>query len=71
MVNQNLKDLTEAGLWNEDMKRLLIAHSGSIHPTYTQDLMHVEERENLYIHKENIKDLKSMSDTHTHTIQYG
>jgi len=30
-VNQHLlKDLTELGLWNEDMKHKLIAHNGSI-----------------------------------------
>ncbi|XP_038055328.1 ribonucleoside-diphosphate reductase large subunit-like [Patiria miniata] len=31
IVNQHLlKDLTESGLWNDDMKNLLIAHNGSI-----------------------------------------
>lgn len=31
IVNQHLlKDLTELGLWNDDMKNLLIAHNGSI-----------------------------------------
>ena len=31
IVNQHLlKDLTERGLWNEDLKLKLIAHSGSI-----------------------------------------
>ena len=31
IVNQHLlKDLTELGLWNDDMKHKLIAHNGSI-----------------------------------------
>lgn len=31
IVNPHLmKDLTEQGLWNEDMKNQLIAHNGSI-----------------------------------------
>lgn len=31
IVNQHmLKDLTEKGLWDEDMKNLIIAHNGSI-----------------------------------------
>ena len=44
VVNQHLlKDLTEAGLWNIDMKQQLIAHNGSIqvHPTYAQGMVHV------------------------------
>ncbi len=41
VVNQHF--LTEAGLWNIDMKQQLIAHNGSIqvHPTYAQGMVHV------------------------------
>jgi len=35
-VNQHLlKDLTELGLWNDDMKHKLIAHNGSIQVQHT------------------------------------
>ena len=31
IVNQHLlKDLTELGVWDDDMKNLLIAHNGSV-----------------------------------------
>jgi len=36
IVNQHLlKDLTELGLWNDDMKHKMIAHNGSIQVTNT------------------------------------
>ncbi|XP_022086330.1 ribonucleoside-diphosphate reductase large subunit-like [Acanthaster planci] len=41
IVNQHLlKDLTESGLWNDEMKNLLIAHNGSIQniPGIPQDI---------------------------------
>lgn len=40
IVNPHLmKDLTEQGLWNEDMKNQLIAHNGSIQVGFVLDIV--------------------------------
>lgn len=50
IVNQHLlKDLTELGVWNDEMKNLLIAHNGSVQvlivPGYDRHLkLHVTLR---------------------------